>query len=154
MPGERSPATPPNDLFTREKPLQGPPRTALLSTESPPNQSHERRRKLDSGATEGRGLVQQESRPWVGVLHPAAHRAPLEGFARSLGRRGGGEAQRSASGSPVTWKLCCAFHCLRFGLQNPIPPGVLFLPTSLFPLAIFFSLKLNKMINHQAHLES
>ena len=62
----------------------------------------------------------------------------LEGFARSLGRLGLGEAQRSPSLlSPIsyaTWKLHCAFDCLPFGLQNRILPGVHFLPISLFSL--------------------
>ena len=88
----------------------------------------------------------------------AAQGILLEGSARSLGLSGLGEALKSPSLPSTlphaTWKLRCAFGCLQFWLQNGSPPGVPFLPISLFSLQnfflFFFSLKLNKMMNHQS----
>lgn len=83
----------------------------------------------------------------------AAQGTLLEGFVRSLGLSGLGEAPRSPSLPSTiphaTWKLHCAFGCLQFRLQNGSPPGVPFLPISLFfftkllPFLFFFETQQN-----------
>lgn len=138
MPGARSPATAPNDLFTREKPLQGPPHSSAFHGEPPKPEPRQENEAVTLGRQRGGAWCSRKAGRGERSSIRSAHRALLEGRARSLGRWGLGEAQKWASGSPCHLETVLCFSLPSVWVAKSDSPWGSFSPHLPFPFNNLF----------------